>query len=73
MFIRSSIVALHITMGEGSTFVNNGTIKIVESCESDTWFATGGLFHRIVNVGDELTIMANVCVYETLPSQMLIE
>ena len=39
-----------LTMGEGSTFVNNGTIKIVESCESDAWFAMGGLFHRIVNV-----------------------
>ena len=39
-----------LTMGEGSTFVNNRTIKIVESCESDTWFAMGGLFHRIVNV-----------------------
>ena len=24
-------------MGEGSTFVNNGTIKIVESCGSDTY------------------------------------
>ena len=40
---------LWLTMGEGSTFVNNGTIKIVESCESDTWFAVEGLFHRIVN------------------------
>ena len=38
-----------LTMGEGSTFVNNRTIKIVESCESDAWFAMGGLFHRIVN------------------------